>query len=221
MKIVAIAALSFLAASPPPAAAAEITMLGSAAIDVILKEVVPQFERASGHKVKMRLDFAALLRKEIEAGATFDVTILVGSLDDLVKQGKLALDRPLGRTGYGLAVRAGAPKPDISTADAFKTTMLNAKSVGFAKDGGSGAYFLKLLDRLGIAEAMKPRLRPSANSQEQVASGEVEMTVNGIVPILRSPGIVLVGPLPATCKAPVCSTPASAPPRRTPTPPTR
>jgi molybdate transport system substrate-binding protein len=198
MKLVATAAaaVGLFASLPAPATAAELAMLASAAIDVILNEAVPQFERASGNKVAMRLDYAALLRKEIEAGAAFDVTILVGSLDGLVKDGKLSSAVALGRTGYGVAVRAGAPKPDISTADAFKTTMLNAKSVTYAKDGGSGAYFVRLLDRLGIAEPMKPRLHPSSNPQELVAKGEVEITVNGIVPILRSPGIVLVGPLP-------------------------
>ena len=133
-----------------------------------------------------------------QAGAAFDVTILVGNLDDLVKQGKVAAGTPvaLGRSGYGLAVRHGAPKPDISTTEAFKRTMLNATSIGYTKGGGSGEYFVKLLDRLGIAEAMKPKLRPGTNMQAAVARGEIEMTVNGIVPILRVPGIELVGPLP-------------------------
>jgi molybdate transport system substrate-binding protein len=181
-----------------PARAAEITLLGSAALDVILEEVVPAFERATGHKVAMRLDYALLLRREIGSGAPFDVTILVGELDDLVAQGRIASGTPvaLGRSAYGLAVRKGAPKPDISTADAFKRTLLAASSVGYARDGGSGAYFVRLIERLGIANEMKPRLRPGANPQEAVAKGEIEMSVNGIVPILRAPGVELVGPLP-------------------------
>jgi molybdate transport system substrate-binding protein len=146
----------------------------------------------------MRLGVASSLRKEIEGGAAFDVTILVGNLDALVKEGKVVAGTPvaLGRSGYGLAVRQGAPKPDIATAEAFKRTMLNAKSIGYTEGGGSGAYFVGLLDRLGIAAAMKPKLRPGSNMQAAVARGEVEMTVNGIVPILRAPGIELVGPLP-------------------------
>ncbi|MGH6770653.1 MAG: molybdate ABC transporter substrate-binding protein [Xanthobacteraceae bacterium] len=199
MRIGAVAILAFaLAAGPAPAVAAEVTLFSSNAINAVLKELVPQFERASKHKVVMRLDYASLLRKQIEAGAAFDVAILVGTLDRLVKAGRIAPGTPvaLGRSGYGLAVRAGAPKPDIGTTEAFKKTMLNAKSVAFSKDGGSGRYFVSLLDRLGIAEAMKPKLRPGANTQKLVASGEVEMTVNGIVPILRSEGIDLVGPLP-------------------------
>ena len=196
-----VSALALTGACGPAssATAAEITLVASNAINVILDEVVPQFERESGHKVVMRLGVASSLRKEIEAGAPFDVAILVGNLDGLVQQGKIAAGSPaaLGRSGYGLAVRAGAPKPDIGTADAFKRAVLNAKSIGYTEGGGSGAYFVRLLDRLGIADAVKPKLRPGANMQSAVARGEVEMTVNGIVPILRAPGIELAGPLPA------------------------
>jgi molybdate transport system substrate-binding protein len=194
----AVFAFALVAAPGVPAAAANVTLFSSNAINVVLEELVPQFERATKHKVAMRLGYASLLRKEIEAGAAFDVAILVGNLDRLVKAGKITAGTPiaLGRSGYGLAVRAGAPKPDISTTEAFKRTLLSAKSIAYSADGGSGRYFVSLLDRLGIAEAMKPRLRPGANTQKLVASGEVEMTVNGIVPILRSAGIDLVGPLP-------------------------
>jgi molybdate transport system substrate-binding protein len=187
-----------LAATTAPAASAELTLLSSNAVNVILDELVPRFERASGHTVTMRLGVASVLRKQIEGGAAFDVAILVGDLDSLVAIGKVAAGTPaaLGRSGYGLAVKAGAPKPDISTAEAFKRTMLNAKSIGYTKGGGSGTYFLRVLDRLDIMDQMKPKLRPGANMQKLVASGEIEMTVNGIVPILRSPGIELVGPLP-------------------------
>ena len=181
-----------------PVTAADITLIASNAINVILDEIVPQFERESGHKVTMRLGVASALRKQIEDGATFDVAILVGNLDGLVKQGRIAANTTaaLGRSGYGLAVRAGAPKPDIGTTEAFKRTLLDAKSIGYTEGGGSGAYFVKLIERLGITEAVKPKLRPGVNMQGAVARGEIEMTVNGIVPILRAPGIQLAGPLP-------------------------
>jgi molybdate transport system substrate-binding protein len=191
--------LAFASASPTMVTAADISLFASSAIDAILEELVPGFERTAKHKVAMRLDYASLLRQQIEAGAPFDVAILVGNLDELVKQGKIAAGTPtaLGRSAYGLAVRRGAPKPDIGTTEAFKRTMLGATSVGYSRDGGSGAYFVRLLERLGIAEEMKPKLRPGANTQDAVASGEIEMSVNGIVPILRASGIELVGPLPA------------------------
>jgi molybdate transport system substrate-binding protein len=190
--------LALMSAWIPGPAAADLSLTASNAIDAVLDELVPQFERASGHKVTMRLGVASFLRKEIEGGAPFDVAILVGSLDRLVKDGKIAAGTPvaLGRSGYGLAVRAGAPKPDIATTEAFKQTMLNAASVGYTEGGGSGTYFVDLLGKLGIAEAMKPKLRPGTDTQAAVARGEIEMTVTGIVPILRSKGVDLAGPLP-------------------------
>jgi molybdate transport system substrate-binding protein len=192
--------LAFMSAwSPAGPAAADIALTASNAINVVLEELVPQFERARGRKVTMRLGVASFLRKEIEDGAPFDVAILVGDLDRLVKDGKIAAGTPvaLGRSGYGLAVRTGAPKPDIATTEAFRQAMLNATSVGYTEGGGSGTYFVNLLDKLGIAEAMKPKLRPGTNTQAAVARGEIEMTVTGIVPILRSKGVELAGPLPA------------------------
>jgi molybdate transport system substrate-binding protein len=191
--------LAFMSAwSPAGPAAADIALTASNAINVVLEELVPQFERARGRKVTMRLGVASFLRKEIEDGAPFDVAILVGDLDRLVKDGKIAAGTPvaLGRSGYGLAVRTGAPKPDIATTEAFRQAMLNATSVGYTEGGGSGTYFVNLLDKLGIAEAMKPKLRPGTNTQAAVARGEIEMTVTGIVPILRSKGVELAGPLP-------------------------
>jgi molybdate transport system substrate-binding protein len=191
--------LAFMSAwSPAGPATADIAVTASNAINVVLEELVPPFERASGHKVTMRLGVASFLRKEIEGGAPFDVAILVGNLDRLVKDGKIAAGTPvaLGRSGYGLAVRAGAPRPDIATTETFKRAMLAAASVGYTEGGGSGTYFVNLLDRLGIADAMKPKLRPGTNTQAAVARGEIEMTVTGIVPILRSKGVDLAGPLP-------------------------
>ena len=155
MKIVATiaGALALVCMCGPasPASAADISLYASNAINAALGELVPQFERTSGHKVTMRLGVASALRKEIEAGAAFDVAILVGSLDGLVAQGKVVAGTPvaLGRSGYGLAVRAGAPKPDIGTTEAFKRTLLNAKSVGYTEGGGSGTYFVRLLNKLG------------------------------------------------------------------------
>jgi molybdate transport system substrate-binding protein len=202
MKIAAAIAglLALMSITGParPATAAEISLTASNAVNAILDEVIPPFERASGHKVTMRLGVASVLRKEIEGGAAFDVVILVGELDGLVTQGKVAAGTPvaLGRSGYGLAVRAGAPKPDIGATDAFKRALLNATSIGYTEGGGSGSYFVGLLDKLGIAAAMQPKLRPGTNTQAAVARGDIEMTVTGIVPILRSPGVDLAGPLP-------------------------
>lgn len=199
MRIGLAAAVVAIALTPAqPAVVAELKLVASNAINAALDELVPRFGAATGHTVSMRLGVASALRKEIEQGTAFDVAILVGNLDDLIRQGKVAAGTTvaLGRSGYGLAVRHGAPKPDIGTTTAFKRTLLGATSVGYTKGGGSGAYFVRLLDRLEIADAMKPKLRPGENTQAAVARGEVEMTVTGIVPILRSPGVDLAGPLP-------------------------
>jgi len=199
LRIGSLAALVLLglSASAAPALAADINLLCSRAIDAIMAELVPQFERATGHKVVLRYGVGSILKREIEAGAAFDAAILVGAIDDLVKGGKITgTPAVLGRTGYGVAVRKGAPKPDIGTTEAFKRTLLNARAVTFNKDGGSGTYFVGLLDRLGIAEEMKPKLMPSPDTALLVASGQADLTVNGLTPILRAPGIELVGPLP-------------------------
>lgn len=197
MKALMIAALGYIGVLSS-AASAEISLLASAAIDAALGEALPRFEAASGHSVKTRWGIATALRKDIENEAAFDVTILVGDLDGLARDGRIVAGTQgaLGRSGYGLAVRRGAAKPDIATPEAFKAALLAARSVGYVEGGGSGAYFLGLLDRLAIADAMKPKLRASTNGQEALARGEVEMIVTGIVPILAAPGIELAGPLP-------------------------
>jgi molybdate transport system substrate-binding protein len=181
---------------------AEIKILCTGAVSAALNELAPQFERATGHKLVMKFNFAAILKRQIEAGETFDVAVLYSELvDDLIKQGKIVADMRanLARTGIGLAVRKGAPKPDISTTDAFKRTLLNAKSVAYGSEGGSGVYFIGLLERLKISEDMKAKLKPYAagSAVEAVAMGEAEMVVNGPPLIVTVPGVELVGWFPS------------------------
>ena len=165
------------------AIAAEIKVLCTSAITPIMAELVPRFERATGHTLAIRYDFGPVLQRQIAAGEAFNVAILSLDVEDLIRQGKVAAGSRtvLGRTGVGVGVRKGAPKPDISTTAAFRRTLLDAKSVAYSREGASGLYFLGLLERLGIAEEMKAKLRPSAadNTVGSVASGEVEMVVVG------------------------------------------
>lgn len=182
--------------------AAEVKVLSSGAIVPIMNELIPQFERDTGHKVAIRYDFGPVLKRQIEAGEFFDVAIVSFDIDDLVRQGKLAAATRvlIGRTGIGVGVRKGAPKPDISTTEALKHTLLNAKSVAYSKEGSSGLYFLGLLDRLGISGDMKGKLHGTGgadNPAEAVAKGEAEMTVVGVALILMIPGAEFVGWLPA------------------------
>jgi molybdate transport system substrate-binding protein len=143
------------------------------------------------------------LKAEIEKGATFDLAMLSdAAVDDLIKQGKLvgATRSVIAISGAGVAVRKGASKPDIGTVDAFKRALLNAKSVAYVEQGQTGIYLKALLPRLGIADALKDkikRLPPENPAAQAVANGEAEIGMTQISEILPYPGAELVGPLPA------------------------
>ena len=163
--------------------AAEIKVLASNALKTALEELGPQFEKASEHKLSFTFNAAVPLKAEIEKGVAFDVAILSAPItEDLVKQGKLvaATRADIARSGAGLAVKRGAPKPDISTTEAFK------------RKG--------LFERLGIAEQLKSKtklLPPSNPAAQAVANGEAEIGMTQISEILPYAGAELVGPLPA------------------------
>jgi molybdate transport system substrate-binding protein len=185
------------------AGAAEIKVIASNAMKTVLEELAPAFEKSTEHKVVVQWGAAAPLKIEIEKGAAFDLTILtVGGIDDLIKQGKLAAATRavLANSGAGVAVRKGAPKPDISTVEAFKRALLNAKSVAYVEQGGTGIYLKALLPRLGIADALKSKLvilPPENPAAHAIANGEAEIGMTQISEILPYAGAELVGPFPA------------------------
>lgn len=171
-----------------------------AALDV-LNELGPKFERATGHRLSFGYDPAKAVKRQIENGAAFDIAIVTRPVfDALAEQGYLLPETraDIGRSGLGVAVRAGAAKPDISTVDAFKRALLAAKSVVRSTEGTSGMYFETLLDRLGIVEAMRGKIKlgPSGRVAELVARGEAEMAVQQIAEILPVTGAQYVGPFP-------------------------
>ncbi len=181
--------------------ALEINTLSTHAVFEVLRELKPQFERETGHGLSISYDPANAIKRQIEGGAAFDVAIVTCQvIDDLVKQGKIARDScaDIGRCGLGVAVRKGAPTPDIGTIEAFKRTLLAAASVIRSTDGSSGVYFEKLLERLGIAEAMRGKIKlgPSGRVAEFVARGEVELAVQQVSEILPVTGAQFVGPFP-------------------------
>ena len=183
------------------AGAAEIAVLGTPSLKPTLDKLGPQFERATGHKLAIKYATSAVLKRQIDAGEPFDAALLVpASIDDLIKQGKIAADTrtDIARSAIGVAVRAGAPKPDVGSAEGFKRTLLGAKSVSFSGEGASGKYFIALLDQLGIGADMKPRLRPlpGAAVVEPVAKGEVDIAVITIANIVGVAGVELAGQLP-------------------------
>ena len=185
-----------------PAEAAEIKVLSGNGARAAVRELGAQFERASGHKLAIHFEVNAALRRKILAGESFDVAVLNPPvLDDLIKRGRIAADTRavIGRIGIGVAVRAGAPKPDVSSAAAFKRALLNAKSVAYPREGASGIYFAGLIERMGIGAEMKPKLRPmpAEDTVEVIARGEAELVVVVASRIVGVSGVEFAGPIPA------------------------
>ena len=188
----------FLAFAPAVAAdAAEVRVFTARAIATVLEKIGPEFERTTGHKLDVVSGFGPAFVRQINAGDPFDVFVSIpATIDPLFKDGKLLADSRtnLVRSGVGVEVRAGAPKPDISSVEAFKQALLNAKSVGYLPTAGVP----QLVERLGIADAIKSKVTvPSTDIvSELVAKGELELGVVVITQILTTPGVELVGPLP-------------------------
>lgn len=189
----------------PGAARAQpsVAVIASSALGEILQELAPEFERTTGHKLTLEFDSSNGVKKKIEAGATFDVAIVTPAMIlDLSREGKLTAGpgTQIARAGYGVAIRAGAARPDIGTTEAFRQALLDAKSVIYNTEGQSGIYIASMMERLGIAEQMRPKttLRTTGGSvAENVARGEVELGFQSMSEILSVRGAELLGPLPA------------------------
>jgi len=179
----------------------QLKVLSSHALFEVLSELGSQFERKSGHRLTCSFDPANVIKRQIEDGAAFDIAIVTKQvIDAMAEQNQISPDSrtDIGHSGLGIAVRKGSPKPDISTVEAFKRTMLAAASVVRSKDGTSGLYFEKLLDRLGIAEAMRGKIKLGGSGRiaETVANGEVEIAVQQESELLPVAGADYVGPFP-------------------------
>jgi molybdate transport system substrate-binding protein len=194
----AVAATFFMAGL---AQAAEIKVLSTQATEESYKELIPEFEKASGHKVTTVFTGTLDANKRLAAGETYDMLIMSSSsIDEHTKSGKLAAGSriDLAKSGVAVAVPKGAPKPDISTTDAVKKALLSAKSIGYST-GPSGNYFLSLIDKLGIAAEVKPKLKQTPTGVfvgTIIASREVEIGVQQVSELSHFPGIDYVGPLP-------------------------
>src|SRR6202790_406088 len=184
---------------------AELSIYSTIGVRSAAEELFLRFEKASGHKLAVTWGTAPMLVKRIEGGETADVLILSrAGIDTLRKQGKIVpgSDVTLASSGVGIAVKAGAPKPDISTPEALKQTLLKARSIAYsepAAGGASGVYFAKLLERMGIADAMKPKTKyppPGGFSAELLLTGEAELAVQQKPELLHVAGAEIVGMLP-------------------------
>ena len=182
--------------------AAELKVLASNGVKEALLELAPVFERETKHKLAISFGLAAALKRQIEGGQAFDLAILpAAGLNDLAKQGKVDAGgrAAIARSGVGIGIRKGARRPDIRTEQALRRTLLNADSITWAKEGQSGIYFASLLQRIGIAERMKPKIVPAASGAEVgklVASGKVQLGVILINELMAAPGVEVLGPLP-------------------------
>lgn len=198
-------AAALLALAAPAALAAQITVFVPGAVRAIVTPLAEDYAKANGHTIKWVAGTAGGLQKQAAAGEAFDVVIVTaGGIDELAKSGKVAAGSraDLGRMGVGVAVRTGAAKPDISNPEAFKQSMLAAKSLMYADPalgGQSGIHTAKVFADLGIAEALKPRtiLFPGApDGLKRVAAGEIEIGIGQVSEILAAQGVTLVGPFP-------------------------
>jgi molybdate transport system substrate-binding protein len=187
------------------ARAAEIRLLCADALRPAIDALIPDFEKFSGHKVTVAYGRLGAVADRVQKGEAADIVISsVPMIDRLQAQGKVvAGDRVIiAKVGVGVFVRKGAAKPDISSADAFKRSMLAARSIAYpdpAGGGASGIYVASLLERLGIAAEMKPKTKLSTleTLYASVASGDVEIGFNQVSEILAQPTVELAGPLPS------------------------
>ena len=183
--------------------AGELRVLAVATMTGAFKDLVPPFERASGHKVVVEYGATPALLKQIEAGTPFDVAVLIDEpMNDPAKQALFAPGaRPaVSSVGLGAAVRAGAPKADIGSSEAFKQALLKAKSVSLLPDSVNGKHFIGVFQRLGISEEMKAKMVPQAappQVAEAVAQGKAELALFVSNLLVSVPGVDYVGPVPA------------------------
>jgi molybdate transport system substrate-binding protein len=216
LRTAAVAGCLMLAATAVNAA--EITVIASTAMREVLEELVPMFERASGNKVAVSFLSGAVLPVKVKEGAQADLVVTTPeTIDDLVKAGKLVAGTRVDfvRSGAGVAVRAGAARPDIGTAEAFKAALIAAKTVGYSQ-GPSGVHFMTVLARLGITDQVKAKgVVPPLGQRvgTLIAEGKAEIGVQQITELLQIPGIDFVGPLPKELQANIVyatATPTSA-----------
>ena len=186
------------------AQAAEVKVLSAGAVRAIVTDLAEAFHQETGHTVTLAFGTVGVIRQKLTAGEPVDVVIMSdAAIDETARQGAVVpgTRTDIARTGMGVAVREGAPKPDISTVEAFKQALLKAKSVGYidpASGGSSGIYVAGLLDKLGIAEQIKPKakLQKGGHVSDLVKAGEAEIGIHQTSEIVGQAGVTLVGPLP-------------------------
>ncbi len=164
----------------------------------VVEAAAPAFERANNTTLDRVYNSSIALMKDIAAGETGDVAIFTAAaIDELIAQRKMTARTDLTRSFVGIAVKRGAPRPNIATPEQFKAALLAAKSIARSETGASGLYFASLIERLGLAEALKPKIKVQDGIVGKLAaSGEVEIAVQQISELMQADGAEIVGPLP-------------------------
>jgi molybdate transport system substrate-binding protein len=201
MKIIVSIVASLSIASASTGFSADLKVLSTPTMKTSLDESAGRFEAQTGHHLSISFEGVPALKRRIEAGEQFDVAILTRSVsDELARDGKIDRDSivNVARTGAGLAVRAGAPKPDIRTEQGLRETLLKAKAISYSADSASGTYFLSLLKRLKIEDEIKGKLVAMSHRSpvDAVATGEAEMTIITVPNIIGVNGVEIGGLLP-------------------------
>ena len=192
------------------ASAAEVTLIAPGGIRTAIQQMIPGFEKTSGHKVTATFGSGGGTKDRVIKGEPFDVPVVQLPLEPVLGSGQVvaASETPLATVWVGVAVRAGAPKPDISSADAVKRLLLQTLAIAYpnaASGAAAGASFNETLDKLGIAEAMKPKIKIAQGGRgamELLAKGEVDIGLTFISEIITEPGVEVVGPLPRDISTP-------------------
>jgi molybdate transport system substrate-binding protein len=204
------AVLALAIGSSTGAGAVEITLIAPGGIRAAATQLIADFERKTGNTVKATFGSGGGTKAQVVKGDPFDVPIVQVPYDDVIKSGHVvvASETPLANVSVGLAVRTGAPKPDISTADAVKKLLLGAKSISYpnaANGAAAGVSFDETLKKLGIAEEMKPKIKIAqggAGAMALLAKGEIEYGLTFVSEIITEPGVEAVGPLPRDISTP-------------------
>lgn len=200
MKGIAIV-LGLVMTTMTPVKASELKLIAGGSLAGLFKQLGPQFENASGHTLSIHFDSTPNIISRINAGTPFDAVVVPADVfKDAAAKSHLAEPAVnVARVGYGVIVRAGAPKPDLSTPDAFKKALLAASSVASVPASAAGAYIARVYERLGIAEEMKAKTKVQAlptTIAPAVANGEAELGIF-LTNVFNAPGIELAGPFPA------------------------
>ena len=195
----------FITAQSNLAGASEIKVFSTTGVKGVLEELIPKFEKASGHSLNVTWSTAALLTKRVEAGEQADALVLIkNNVESLLKEGKIVpgTETLFGQSIFAVGVKTGTPKPDVSTPDAFKKSLLSAKVVSYsnpASGGASGVYIAKQIDKMGIADQLKDKTKfpPSGGfSGTLLVSGDADIAIQSKPELLSVPGVEVVGPLP-------------------------